>query len=58
MRSALIVLLAVVMIAAAILVTNRWEIVAGPAGLFRLDRWTGNVSECRPAMLTRHLDCG
>jgi hypothetical protein len=57
MRYAITTVLAALVVAGALLVVLRWEIVVGPAGTYRLDRWTGRVTECRPVMLSRHLDC-
>lgn len=34
------------MIAAAILVTNHWQIAGGQAQVFRLNLWTGTVTPC------------
>jgi hypothetical protein len=43
-------LLAGVMIAGAILFTFRWEISAGGQGVYRLDRWSGVVTECAASL--------
>lgn len=31
---------------AVLLVTQRWTLVAAPNGVYRLDRWTGEVRIC------------
>ena len=35
-----------VLIAGAILFALRWEIVASGQGIYRLDRWSGEVTSC------------
>jgi hypothetical protein len=45
-NSAAIVISALV-IAAAILFAFRWQAVTTPTQVFRLDRWTGNVTACK-----------
>lgn len=47
--AAVAMMLSGVLIAAAIMITNRWQIAPSPLGkttVVRLDRWTGRVSLC------------
>ena len=40
------VLIAGLLIAAAILISFRWQISAATGVVYRLDRWTGNIIAC------------
>jgi hypothetical protein len=40
------IVIAGALIAGAILITFRWEIVAEHGDVYRLDRWTGRIVEC------------
>lgn len=52
------IIIGVLIIAATIAFLLRWSIIVGPTtgektdyplqGIYRLDRWTGNVTWCRP----------
>ncbi len=45
------VLAGAALIAAAVALTNHWEAWTRPEGaIFRLNRWTGEVSACAPAL--------
>jgi len=63
MRSALpaAIILAGVLIAASVAMTNRWAISnsAPFAGAYRLDRWTGQIMWCShtPPLTPNPLDC-
>lgn len=43
---ALAVVIAGALVAGAILVVGRYQIVAAPGQVFRLDRWAGTVKAC------------
>jgi hypothetical protein len=45
-RVPIAIVIAGVLIAAAILITLRWEISAATGVVYRLDRWTGAVTVC------------
>jgi hypothetical protein len=47
---AVAILLTGVMIAGAILFAFRWEVSAGSQGTYRLDRWSGVVTECAASL--------
>ena len=50
MSTPVAIVIAAVILAAALLVAFRWEIVVRPTTLpFVLDRWTGGVSYCTPS---------
>jgi hypothetical protein len=34
------------LIALAIVITNHWQMVGIPTGVFRMDRWTGTIFHC------------
>jgi hypothetical protein len=34
------------LVAGSILIAFRWQITAAPAYVYRLDRWTGNITVC------------
>ena len=49
MRLEFAVLAGAVLIAGAIAITNRWEIIRTPgAAVFMLDKWSGVVTVCAP----------
>jgi hypothetical protein len=57
MANAIVIALAALLIAAAIALVFRWEIAVDSSGVYRLDRWSGDVTGCRPILLSRNLDC-
>jgi hypothetical protein len=48
MRLELAVLGGAALIAAAVMATNHWEVAMQSGGVFRLNRWTGEVKMCLP----------
>jgi len=47
MRASVAILIGAAIIAATIAVMGSWELTTAPtAGVFRLDRWTGNANRC------------
>ena len=46
MRFTVAVVIAGALIAAAILISFRWQLSAATGVVYRLDRWTGNVTVC------------
>jgi hypothetical protein len=58
------IIIAGALLAAAVTMTNHWQIVVAPAQnapnpqVYRLDRWTGRVSSCSVINQFAHLDAG
>jgi hypothetical protein len=46
MHNTVAIVIAGALIALALAVSNRWQISAAPAQVYRLDRWTGHVDMC------------
>jgi hypothetical protein len=46
MRIPIAIVIAGVLIAAAVLIAQRWEISAATGVVYRLDRWTGDILAC------------
>jgi hypothetical protein len=45
--------IALVLVSALVLAfATRWEVSNGQAGVFRLDRWTGSVTQCAKFVTT------
>jgi hypothetical protein len=57
MVRAVAIILAASVLAAVIAFVFRWQIAAGPSGVYLLDRWTGRVAECRQPILGRQMEC-
>jgi hypothetical protein len=54
------IILGCLIVAAAIGFTLHWDVVGQGASVYRLNRWTGAITWCRPVNFpqTIKLDCG
>jgi hypothetical protein len=45
------------LVAVAVLITGHWQIGVAPAGIYRLDRWTGSVVACKAPEANGSVPC-
>jgi hypothetical protein len=56
MKTSLAIILSGLLIALAIGLPYRWQIAGTGSAIYRLDRWTGRVAECRPPSTVAYSD--